>query len=134
LAQSEPDPIAHLISDIPVMPVIVTLVDGLGLLEVEADVIEELISFCHVLGDRRDPCFVGLIGADRGWVTAVDYLERCVVERELVGGVVDVLRSGEPAQPLSRAISGEAAQVHDDDLVGGLRLVVRLGMESRRQV
>jgi hypothetical protein len=32
------------------MPVIVTLVDGLGLLEAEADVCEELVSFCHVLG------------------------------------------------------------------------------------
>jgi hypothetical protein len=32
------------------MPVVVTLVDGLGLLETEADVSEELVSFYHVLG------------------------------------------------------------------------------------
>jgi hypothetical protein len=97
LAQSEPDPIAHLVSDIPVMPVVVTLVDGLGLLKAEADVSEELISFRHVLGDRSDPCLAGLIGADGGWVTAVDHPEWYVTERGLVGGVVDVLRPGEPA-------------------------------------
>jgi hypothetical protein len=113
------------------MPVIVTFVDGLGLLEAEADVSEELISFRHVLGDRRDPCFTGLIGADGGWVTVIDHSEWSVMERGLVGGVVDVLRPGEPAQPLSRAISGEAAQVYDGDLVGGLHLAVGLGMESR---
>jgi hypothetical protein len=95
LAQSEPDRIAHLVSDIPVMPVVVMLVHGLGLLKAEADVSEELVSFRHVLGDRRDPCLAGLIGADGGWVTAVDHPERCVAERGLVGGVVDVLRLGE---------------------------------------
>jgi hypothetical protein len=50
LAQSEPGPIAHLVSNIPVMPIVVMLVDGLGLLEAEADVSEELVSFYHVLG------------------------------------------------------------------------------------
>jgi hypothetical protein len=33
-------------------------------------------------------------------------------------------------QPLARAILGEAAEVHDDDFVGDLRLAVRLGMKG----
>jgi hypothetical protein len=104
--QSKLDPIAHLISEIPMMPVVVMLVD----------VSEEIISFCHVLSDCLDPCFHGLIGADGGLVMTVDHPERCVTEHGLVGGVVDELRLGKPAQPLSRAISGEAVLLHDDDL------------------
>jgi hypothetical protein len=134
LAQSKPDPIAHLVSEIPMMPVVVTLVDSPGLLVAEVDVSEEIVSFCHVMGDRLDPWFLGLIGTDGGWVTTVDHPERCVTEHGLVGIGVDVLHPGEPVQPLSRAISGEAAQVHDDGLIGGLHLAVGLGMESRHNV
>ena len=97
LAQSEPDPIAHHVFDIPVVPIVVALVDGLGLLEADADVSEELVSFRHVLGDRRYPCFAGLIGANGGWVTVVDHPKRCVAEGGLVGSVVDVSRPRKPA-------------------------------------
>ena len=47
-----------------------------------------------------------------------------VFKGELVGGVVDVFCQRHPAQPLAGMISGEAAEVHDDDLVGGLHLAV----------
>jgi hypothetical protein len=116
------------------MPVVVTLVDSPSLLVAEMDVSEEIVSFCHVMGDRLDPWFLGLIGTDGGWVTTVDHPERCVTEHGLVGSGVDVLHPGEPVQPLSRVISSEAVQVHDDGLVGGLHLAVGLGMESRHHV
>jgi hypothetical protein len=57
-----------------------------------------------------------------------------VSRRGLVRGVVGVLDPRQPAQPLAGTISGEAVQVHHDDAVGDLRLVVQLWMENQHHV
>jgi len=69
-----------------------------------------------------------------GGVSAIDHSKRCVAERELKGGVVGVLRPWQPTKPLSGTVAGEAAQVHDDDPVGGLGSAVRLQMKGGRHV
>jgi hypothetical protein len=86
----------HCKADVPVMVVVEALVDDLSLLEAVTDVLKELVTFRHVLGDRRHPHFVELMRADRGWVSVVNHPERSGAERRLVGGVVDVLCPGKP--------------------------------------
>lgn len=104
MAQTKPHPIAHRIADVSVMVVVEALVDGLGLLQAVTYVRQELVTFRHVFGDCRHSRFAGLIRADGGWILAINHPERSVAERRLVGGVVDVLSPGKPAQPLSRSI------------------------------
>jgi hypothetical protein len=40
----------------------------------------------------------------------------------------------QPTEPLPRTVAGEAAQIHDDDPVGGLGLPVRLRVKVGRHV
>ena len=85
---------------------------------------EELIVLSHALSHRSHPCLAWFIGADGGWLTAIDDLERCRLERGLEGSVVDELCPLQPTQPLSWMVAHEAAKVHDDDLIGCLGLAV----------
>jgi hypothetical protein len=48
------------------------------------------LAICH-------PHFAELILLDGGWVSVLNHPEQSVVERRLVGGVVDVLCLGKPA-------------------------------------
>ena len=118
LTKTKEDLIAHLIRNMTVELVVVLLLDRLCLLQAITDVRQELVTLLHVPGDGGHPCVPRLIRPD-GWrIAPVDDAERRVPQRGLVGGVVDVLGPWQPAQPLSRSIAGEAAQVHDDDVVG----------------
>jgi hypothetical protein len=102
--------------------VVVVLLGGLRLLETVAYVREEGLPRLHILSHR-------LIRTDRRGLMAVDHSERRVMEGGLVCRVVDVLSPWQPAQPLSRAISSEAAQVHHNDAVGYLCLAIGLWVE-----
>ena len=134
LTKPKERPVAHLIGYRPVLAVVVELLDRLGLLEAIADVGEERLAGLHLLGNRINPRITRFIRTDGGRVAAIDHTEQRLVERCLVGRVVDVLRPRQPAQPLSGTIAGEAAQIHDDDSVGCFGLAVRLGVERRRHV
>ena len=63
LAEMEPDLVAHGMANVPVVPFVVALVDGLDLLKEVADVGEEFIHVCHALGLCRHPRLAGFIGA-----------------------------------------------------------------------
>ena len=134
LSETEPDPTPHGVANFPVLLVRVGLVHGLGLLQAIANIGEQLIPLRHALGHGRHPRVGLLVGTDRGRIITIDDLEGCVLERRLESGIVDVLGSREPVEPLSRAITGEAAEVHDDDLISSLHLAIRLGMEHQRHV
>ena len=69
------------------------------------DVLQESGAFSHGLGHRSHPGFARLIGADGGWLTAVDELKWRGLERGLKSGVVDIFRPWQPAQPLTGAIA-----------------------------
>jgi hypothetical protein len=49
----------------------------------------------------------------------------------LIGGVVGVPRPQQPTEPLPGTVAGEAAQIHDNDPVGGLGLAVHLRVKGR---
>jgi hypothetical protein len=46
------------------------------------------------------------------------------------GGIITILRPCEPIDPGAGPVTGDAAEVHDNDLVHHLRLAVHLRMES----
>ena len=114
------------------MLVVDTLLDRLCLFEAIADVVEEGCVVLHLLGNSSNARLAGLIRADGRRVAAIDHAERCLPERRLEGGVVGVLGPQEPTEPLPRTVAGEAAEVHDDHPVGGLRLAIHLRVKSRR--
>jgi hypothetical protein len=49
-------------------------------------------------------------------------------------GVVAELRPWQPLKPLAGTVTGEATKVHGDDLVGGFRLPVRLGVKCGGEI
>jgi hypothetical protein len=134
MTEVEQNPITHCIGDRAVQLVVVPLLDRLGLFQSVADVHQELVAVRHVLGDSGHACLARLIGANRQWVATIHHTEWCVLERRLVGRIVDVLGPGQPTEPLAGAVVGEAAQVYDDDAVGCFRLAIRLRMEGCRHV
>lgn len=129
MTEAEKHPIAHLVGDIVVRFVVVPLLDRLRLFETIADIREELLALLHSLGDGCYPCVTRFVGTDRQRVTPVDGPEWGVPQQGLVHRVEDIFRPRKPLQPLPRLIPSEAAQVHDDDVVGRLGLPVGLGME-----
>ena len=104
MAKTKPDPITHAVLDVAVMLVVEPLVDCLSLLQSCPGISKHFIAFSHGLGHRSHPSFTRLIGSDGGWLTAVDELEWRGLECELKGGVVEVFRPWQPAQPLMGAI------------------------------
>lgn len=111
------------------MLVIVALGVLLGLLQTDANVGEECVPFLHGLRHSHHPRLTGVVGADRWRVPAIDELEWRRAECGVEGGVVDVFRPWQPAKPVARTVTGEAARIHGNGLVGRLRLSVRLGVE-----
>jgi hypothetical protein len=111
--------------------VIVALLHCLCLLEAIAHIGEEGLVLLHIACDRINPCLPRLIRDDGEWVTTIHHLEQRIPERRLVCYVVHIFDPWDPAKPLSRTVAGEVAEVHNDDAVVRLRLVVRLGMEGR---
>ena len=134
MVEAQPDPVPNSVADVTVVLVVGALVDRLSLLQAGMCVREELITFNHAFGHCSHLCLAWLIGADGGRLAAIDHPELRVLERRLERHVVDVFSPGQPAQPLARTIPSEAAEVHDDDFVGGLRLAVGLRMKSYSHV
>jgi hypothetical protein len=62
---------------------------------------------------------------------AIDHLERRGTQGRLVGRVVEKFGPGEPLQPGSRPVVGQATKINGDDLVRDFGLVVRLWVEHR---
>jgi hypothetical protein len=114
--------------------VVDALLNRLCLFKAIADVVEESCTFFHLLDDRCDAGLTGLIRADGRGVPAIDHMKRRVAERGLVGSVVRVLRPWQLTKPLPGTVAGEASQVHDDNLVGGLGLAVRLRVKGEGHV
>ena len=97
MPESKKSPVTDLICDVAVDLVIVPFLHGLGLLQPEANISQELLPLLHAFGNRRHPRLPWLIGPDRGRIPAVDNAERCLPQRSLIGGVEDELRPGQPA-------------------------------------
>ena len=114
--------------------VIVRLLHRLSLLQTVAHVGQELVPVRHVLGHRCNSRLAWFVRADGGRITPVNHLEWRLLQRGLVGGVVDVLCPRQPPEPLARTISCEAAKVHDDDPVRRLCLAIRLRVECSGHV
>lgn len=83
--------IAHLVRNMSVELVLVLLLDLLRLFQTVADVRQELVMLLHAPGDCRHVVVVRVIGSDGRTIAPVDVMERRVLQRGLVGGVVDVL-------------------------------------------
>jgi len=90
LSKPKERPIPDLVGHWPVLAVVVELLNRLRLLEAIANVGEERLAGLHLLGRRRHPRLTRFIRTDGGRVTTVDHAERRLVERRLVGRVVDV--------------------------------------------
>ena len=59
----------------------------------------------------------GRVGQDgRGW-PAVDHLKRCGAQCRVEGGIVAVLRPGQPVHPRSRPVTCDTPKIHCDDLI-----------------
>jgi len=116
------------------LPAVVALMHQLRLLQAVADIGEEGGTFLQVASYSSHPGFSRLVRAEGGWVTAVDHVKRCLLERGLVSRVVHVLGPGEPPQPLARSITYETPEVYDNDAVRGFRLAVGLGVEGGRHM
>jgi hypothetical protein len=96
MMEAKPHLISNLKPQLPMILVVVVLVDGLGLLETQTNVREELVSYHNRLGHRRDTRIARLVRSDRRRVMAVDHSEGRVLERGLEGGVVQVLYPRKP--------------------------------------
>ena len=110
------------------------LLDLLRLLEPVAHISEVGVAVFHVLSNYSHARVTRLIRANGRRVAAVNHAKWRLSERRLVRRIVDILGPRKPAEPLTWAIAGEAAQVHHDDAVGRLRLAIGLGVERRRLV
>jgi hypothetical protein len=120
LPQAKEHPIADLVSDLAVSPILVALLERLSLQQPGADVLQELRAFLHGPGHRSHPRLAHLIRPN-GWrVAAVDDAEWRLPQRRPVSCVEDVLRPREPAQPIAWPITCKTPQVHDDDPISGL--------------
>jgi hypothetical protein len=127
MPKAEERPVPDLIHHRPVVGVVVLLVDCLRLFQPVPDIVEELRSFLHAAGDRRNPGLTRLIRPYGRRIPAVDDAERRVVQGRLERGVEDELGPRQPAQPLLGAISSKTTEIHDDDPVGRFGLAIRLG-------
>ena len=134
MAKVEQDPVAHGVGDMAMLPVVVELLHSLGLLQPVPDVCQKLITLGHRLGHSSHTRVPRLIRPDGRRVMAVDHLEWRVVQGRLVCCVVGVLSPRKPAKPLARTVAGELAKVHGNDVVGRLRLAIRLRMKRRHHV
>lgn len=130
MAEAEPCPVPHAIGHNPMELVIGTLQDGLSLFEPVAYVGHEHVPVCHLLGDCCNSGLPRLIGADGWGIPTIHHPKWSVLQRGLVGGVVDVLDPRKPAKPLAWMVAGEAAEVRGDDVVGCLRLPIRCGWNA----
>jgi hypothetical protein len=126
LSETKEGPVTDLVKHRAIVLVVDTFLGLLCLLKSVADVVEEGRAVLHLLGDSIHARLVGLIRADGRRVAAVDHAKRCLVERRLIGGVVGVLGPRKPVEPLPWTVASEAAEVHDDNTVGGLCLPIRL--------
>ena len=63
--------------------------------------------------------------------TPIYHLKWRGLQRRVVGGIVTILSPRQLIQPLTRAISRDATQIHGDGLVDNLELTVCLGVERR---
>jgi hypothetical protein len=78
LMKAKQDPVANLVGNIAMETVVVVLLQGLGLLESVANILQELRAFLHRAGHRRHSGVTMRIGA-QGWMNApVDDTERRV--------------------------------------------------------
>jgi hypothetical protein len=98
------------------------------------DVVDELRTLGQGLCHSRHPGFPLFVGAQGGRVAPVHNAERRLPQRRLKGGVEDVLRPGEPTQLVAGAITYQATEVRNDDLVSRLRLPIGLRIERHRHL
>ena len=106
--QVKPDPITHRKLQLTVVGVVVVLGVLSGLENTLADVREEGVV---VVEQRVDCLCLGRVGGmwqQRQRGPTVDDLEWCRTECRVEGGVVEVLRLGEPVDPGSQTISCSA--------------------------
>ena len=87
LTESKQRPIADLIGDLAVRPVVVALLVCLCLLQTVADVLQEFLALLHALGNSRHPGVPGLIRPDGRRITPVDHTERSIPQGHLVSRV-----------------------------------------------
>ena len=127
-------PLTHLVVDRMVEPIVVALLRRLGLLELVPDVLEELRVLRQSPSHYRYPRCSVLVYPQGGGVAAVHNAERRLPQRRLKGGVEDVLRPGEPTQLVAGAITYQATEVRNDDLVSRLRLPIGLRIERHRHL
>jgi hypothetical protein len=95
-----------------------------------ADVGDEGVAVVEQCVDRLRMGCAGGMWEQRWRGLTVDDLEGRCAECRVEGGVVAVLRPGEPVDPGSWTVSHGAPLVHDQHLVDDLRLPVRLGVEG----
>ena len=77
--KAQEHPVAELVRHQPMVPVVVALLYRLCLFQTVADVGEEGLAICHLLGYRYHTSLPGLVGTDGGRVAAVNHSERCLV-------------------------------------------------------
>jgi hypothetical protein len=80
VSESDQHPIAQLVGDRAVDPIVVAFLDRLRFLKAATHILQELLALCHRLGDRRDTSLTGLVGPDGGGFMAVDDAEWSVVQ------------------------------------------------------
>ncbi|XP_021309766.1 uncharacterized protein LOC8080735 isoform X3 [Sorghum bicolor] len=134
VTKSKQDPVPHQEDDRTVAAVVGALLYSLGLLQAMSNVVDELRTLgqglCH---SRHTSCSL-FVGAQGGRVAPVHNAERRLPQRRLKGGVEDIFRPRQPAQPVAWPVTCQTAKVHYNDLVSGLRLPVGLWVERRRHL
>jgi hypothetical protein len=80
LPESKKCPIAHLVRDLPMLPVVVELLGCLCLLQAVVYISQEGLTSLHVLGDGGHLRLPWLIRADGRRVPAIYHMERRVPE------------------------------------------------------
>ena len=87
LTESKQRPIADLIGDLAVRPVVVALLVCLCLLQTVVDVFHEFLALLHALGNSRHPGVPKFIGPDGRRIMPVDHTERSIPQGRLVSRV-----------------------------------------------
>ena len=106
----------------------------LGLVKLVTDFSDEFIPFRHLLLHRRQTCFANYISTQHSRVTAINHPEWGGFEGCLIRGIVAELHPKKLADPLSRPVTYQTAQIHSNDLVSSLRLPIGPRVKGRGEL